>query len=197
MAHIRLAIEDDAAQIQAIYAPFVRETIVSFEVDVPDMDEMRRRIRAALERFPWLVLLRGEKLLGYAYASQHRARSGYQWSVDVSVYVHPEARRMGIARALYTSLLNCLIVQGFYNVYAGIALPNLASVGLHEALGFLPVGVYRGVGYKLGTWHDVGWWHHLLQPLPDAPTSPLTLAEVRRDPGWQAALESGLMLLSS
>lgn len=195
MARIRLASEDDAAHIQAIYAPIVRDTIISFETVVPTVDEMRARIRSTLERQPWLVLTQGDALLGYAYASQHRARIGYQWSVDVSAYVHPEARRIGVARALYTSLLNILIIQGFFNAYAGIALPNPASVGLHEALGFQPVGVYHGVGYKLGAWHDVGWWHLRLCPLMDAPAAPLLLSEARYSSGWQTVLESGLALL--
>lgn len=195
MARIRLASEDDAAHIQAIYAPIVRDTIISFETVAPTVDQMRARIRATLDHLPWLILKQDDALLGYAYASQHRARIGYQWSVDVSVYVHPDARRMGVARALYTSLLNMLIIQGFFNAYAGIALPNAASVGLHEALGFQPVGVYQGVGYKLGAWHDVGWWHLRLRPLMDAPAAPLSLAEVRRNPDWQTALESGLALL--
>lgn len=195
MARIRLASEDDAAQIQAIYAPIVRDTIISFETVAPTVDEIRARIRSTLERLPWLVLIQEDALLGYAYASQHRTRIGYQWSVDVSVYVHPDARRKGAARALYTSLLNILIIQGFFNAYAGIALPNAASVGLHEALGFQPVGVYHGVGYKLGAWHDVGWWHLRLRPLADAPAAPFSLEEARRNPDWQIVLESGLALL--
>jgi L-amino acid N-acyltransferase YncA len=170
---IRLATERDAEPMLAIYAPIVRETIISFEVEPPTPDEMRRRIRDTLAELPWLVWDDEGKVLGYAYASRHRARAAYQWCVDVSVYVHPLARRGGIARALYQALFEILRRQGYVNAYAGIALPNPASVGFHEAMGFQPVGVYRGVGYKLGAWHDVGWWHLLLQKRPDSPALPV------------------------
>jgi phosphinothricin acetyltransferase len=100
----------------------------------------------------------GGRILGYAYASRHRERAAYQWSADVSCYVRPEARGRGIGKALYTELLRRLEAQGFRNAYAGIALPNDASVRLHESVGFRPIGVYRGVGFKQGAWRDVGWW---------------------------------------
>src|SRR5919199_3326619 len=138
----RLATERDAEQIAAIYAPNVTETIISFELEPPDAEEMRRRITGTLERFPWLVCEREKRVSGYAYASAHGSRAAYRWSVDVSAYVHEGERRSGVGRALYTSLFSLLSLQGFYNAYAGITLPNPASVGLHEALGFRPVGVY-------------------------------------------------------
>ena len=191
---IREATGDDAAHIQAIYAPIVCATTISFELEPPSVDEIRRRILHTLPALPWLVCQR-EQLLGYAYASQHRSRAAYQWSVDVSVYVHEQARRMHIGRALYTALFEILALQGFFNAYAGIALPNPASVGIHESLGFVPVGVYRGVGYKLGAWHDVGWWQLALQPHTDKPTPPCTLDEVRGSAGWHEALSAGVGLI--
>ena len=108
---------------------------------------------------------------GYAYASRHRDRAAYQWSIDVSVYVRADAHRRGIGRALYAALLRIVVAQGFYNAYAGITLPNPASVGLHESFGFRPVGMYRRVGHKLGAWHDVGWWALDLQPRPASPAA--------------------------
>ncbi|HEY0735234.1 MAG TPA: arsinothricin resistance N-acetyltransferase ArsN1 family B [Herpetosiphonaceae bacterium] len=191
---IREATPDDAAQIQAIYAPIVSTTMISFELEPPSADEMRRRILHTRPALPWLVCERAG-ILGYAYASQHRSRAAYQWSVDVSVYVHEQARRMHIGRALYTSLFKLLALQGFFNAYAGIALPNPASVGIHESLGFVPVGVYRGVGYKLGAWHDVGWWQLALQPRTDDPTPPRTLDDVRGSAGWDAAIRAGVGLI--
>ena len=148
-AVIRLATERDAEQIAIIYAPNVTDTIVSFELETPNPDEMSRRIEITLERYPWLVCEREGRVLGYAYASAHGSRAAYLWSVDVSVYVYEDARRTGMGRALYTSLFAALDLQGFYNAYGGATLPNPASVGLHESVGFRPVGVYRGVGYKL------------------------------------------------
>lgn len=191
-AKIRLATGGDAGQIAEIYAPIVRDTIISFEVEPPTADEMRRRIENTLERLPWLVCERRGRVAGYAYAGEHSPRAAYRWSVDVSAYVHEGERRTGVGRALYRSLFAVLTLQGFYNAYAGITLPNPASVGLHEAVGFRPVGVYRGVGYKLGAWHDVGWWELSLQERVAAPDPPIDLPTVRASREWPAALASGL-----
>ena len=195
MALIRLATEHDAEAIQAIYAPIVSQTFISFETEVPTVDEMRRRVVDTLATLPWLVCEDQGRLFGYAYASRHRVRAAYQWSVDVSVYVHEQARRLGIGRALYGSLLKILTLQGFYNAYAGIALPNPASVGLHESLGFEPVGVYHAVGYKLRAWHDVGWWSLSLAPKQIPPMPPIDLRTVRQSKEWDAALAAGASLL--
>ncbi len=156
---IRPATPDDAQAVLAIYAPLVRDTAISFELEPPDLAEMRARIAKTLPVLPWLV---SEDALGdvngYVYASKHRERAAYQWSVDASVYVDPAHHRRGIAGALYGRLFTLLRLQGFHAVHAGITLPNPGSVGLHESLGFRQVGVYRGVGYKMGAWRDVGWW---------------------------------------
>lgn len=196
-ATIRLATERDAEQIAAIYAPNVTDTVISFESEPPGADEMRRRIQLTLERYPWLVCERQGRLLGYAYAGAHGSRAAYRWSVDVSVYVHEDARRMGVGRALYASLFAALELQGFYNAYAGATLPNPASVGLHESVGFQPVGVYRGVGYKMGAWHDVAWWHLSLRERVVDPDPPTYLPSVVGSGEWEAALRTGLPLLRS
>jgi L-amino acid N-acyltransferase YncA len=175
---IRFAAAGDAAQMQAIYAPFVLGTPVSFELVPPDVEEMRARIVKTLATHPWVVMEREGAVAGYAYASRHRERAGYQWSTDVSCYTHPDFRRQGIGRALYLALIRLLRAQGFMNAYAGIALPNDASVGLHESVGFVPVGTYGGVGFKLGRWHDVGWWGLRLQDLPEQPAAPTPLARL-------------------
>jgi len=192
---IRLATGQDAGQISAIYAPIVQQTIISFEVEPPTADEMRRRIENTLDRLPWLVCEREGRVAGYADASEHSARAAYQWSVDVSAYVHERERRAGVGRALYRSLFAVLALQGFYNAYVGISLPNPASVGLHEAVGFRPVGLYRGVGYKLGAWHDVGWWERSLQERVASPKAPVNLRTVKATEQWDEALASGLLLL--
>jgi len=194
-AMIRLATLDDASGVQAIYAPIVRETAISFELEPPTVAEMEQRIVKTLEHLPWLVCERRGNILGYVYASQHRTRAAYQWSVDVSVYVHPNARRLGVGQALYRSLFALLVLQGFYNAYAGITLPNPASVGLHESLEFQPVGVYRAVGYKLGAWHDVGWWQLTLQSPVSPPNPPMDLRTARESAAWHTALATGLPCL--
>lgn len=194
-AMIRLATVHDAEQIQAIYAPNVRQTAISFELVPPTVDDMQERICKTLEHFPWLVCEHQAEIQGYAYASAHRSRAAYQWSVDVSVYVHAQARRHGVGRAVYSSLFKLLELQGLYNAYAGITLPNPASVGLHESLGFWPVGIYRAVGYKLGAWHDVGWWQLALRQHSAPAAPPVTLDRVRRSENWETALAAGLPFL--
>jgi L-amino acid N-acyltransferase YncA len=197
VASVRLATERDAEQIAAIYAPNVTDTIISFELEPPTADEMRRRIEVTLQRYPWLVCERQGQVLGYAYAGAHGSRAAYQWSVDVSVYVHEGTRQRGVGRAVYASLFAALQLQGFYNVYAGATLPNPASVGLHESVGFQRVGVYRGVGYKLGAWHDVVWWHLPLREKVADPDPPTDLPSVAGSEEWDAALAKGLPLLRS
>ena len=166
------------------------------EVEPPDAVEFGRRIADTTVKYPWLVCERGGEVVGYVYASAHLARAAYQWSANVTVYIDSRQRRSGLGRALYTSLFALLKLQGFYNAYGGITLPNAGSVGLHEAMGFQRIGVYREVGYKFGAWHDVGWWGLKLQPKPDTSLHPpLEAAVVQADPAWHTALEAGLPLL--
>lgn len=159
---IRSAHIADASSVQAIYAPIVESSAISFEDIPPSNEEMARRIADCLKAYAYLVAERQGSVVGFAYAGQHRTRSAYRWSVDVSVYVAEDGRRSGIGRALYEALLERLANQGFHAAFAGIALPNPASIALHQALGFEPVGVYREVGFKFGRWHDVSWWQRLL-----------------------------------
>jgi phosphinothricin acetyltransferase len=175
---IRLASPDDGAAVAAIYHPYVADTVISFEVEPPTEDDMRSRIAAVLEKLPWLVYEDDGRVVGYAYASAHRAREAYQWSVDVAVYVAADQHRRGIGRRLYGELFPALRRLGYVNAYAGITLPNDKSVGLHEAMGFVRVGIYRSVGFKLGQWRDVGWWHLPLQDPPADPEPPVALQRV-------------------
>jgi phosphinothricin acetyltransferase len=186
---IRMATAADAEAVAAIYHPYVAEAVTSFEFVPPRAAEIRRRIEAVLARAPWLVALdaAGEPI-GYAYASRHGERAAYQWSVDAAVYIGRGHHRRGVGRALYETLFPLLRLQGFYAVHAGITLPNVSSVGLHESFGFRPVGVYPAVGWKFGAWHDVGWWHLPLQERPPTPAPPLPLAHAQRLPEWPAAL---------
>jgi len=173
---IRIATPDDAAAVTASYAPVVAQTPISFEVDPPTMEEMAVRIDRTLDQFPWLVHLDASgALAGYVYASRHRDRAAYQWSVDVSAYVRADARGQGLGKRLYTALLDELARLGYCQAFAGITLPNAASVALHERVGFGALGVYRRVGHKLGRWHDVGWWQRPLQDI-DQPPPPRAFA---------------------
>ena len=192
---LRIARVDDAADISAIYEPIVRSTPISFEIDPPGDQEIRKRIERTLATYPWLVCEYRDRVAGYAYASRHAERAAYQWSVDASIYVHSDFRRRRAGQALYTSLFRILAAQGYYNAYAGITLPNPGSVRLHESVGFRPIGVYHQVGYKMGAWHDVGYWELALQPKTEVPRSLRTFTEIQRDPAWQEMVMSGLSLL--
>jgi len=160
---IRLATLEDAAAIAGIYRPYVEDTVISFELAAPSETTMRERMLRITAKLPWLVCESDGAVAGYAYASPHRDRDAYQWSVDTSVYLHRGLQRRGLGRALYSELFTLLVQQGYYTAFAGISLPNAASVGLHESFGFEPVGVYRNAGFKFGAWQDVGWWQKPLR----------------------------------
>lgn len=177
--HVRLATPEDTAALCAIYAPYVTGTAVSFESEPPTVEQMTQKLTSTLLFFPWLVYEKDGQVVGYAYASPHRERFAYRWSVDVSVYVASSHQRQGIGRALYTALFALLVRQGFYNAFAGITQPNAASVALHESFGFTPIGLYKHVGYKNGWWHDVGWWQKTLrEPSILSPDPPQPLHEI-------------------
>lgn len=190
-AQIRLARVADAADIAAIYRPYVESTVISFEMIAPDPQQMADRIAQTLPHYPWLVCEWDGRIAGYAYAARHRERKAYRWSVDTAAYIHPDYHRRGIGRGLYTSLFAIVSAQGFVNAYAGITLPNPASVGLHESVGFLPVGVYRSVGYKLGAWHDVGWWALGLRSNEVPPAEPIDLPTLQCRPDWGLLVSAG------
>lgn len=170
---VRAASSDDGPAIAEIYRPYVLETAISFEDAPPSAAEMSRRIVEGLVAYPFLVFEERGEVVGYAYGSAHRARAAYRWSVDVTVYTARQVHRRGIGRKLYFELLDRLTRQGFHSAFAGIALPNEKSVGLHEAMGFRHLGTYQEVGFKFGRWHDVGWWRlSLNEGTPATPPLP-------------------------
>lgn len=154
--------QNDAAACAAIYRPHVTDGWASFETEPPDAGEMARRIADYGASHAWLIARVGDDIAGYAYGSPHRTRAAYASSCDVAIYVAAAHARRGVGRALYGALLPLLKERGLHAAFAGIALPNPASIALHEAAGFTPVGIYREVGWKLGGWRDVGWWQRLL-----------------------------------
>lgn len=192
---IRLARDADAEAISAIYRPIVETTAISFETSPPDRGEIAHRINDTLRSHPWLVCEIGGQVAGYAYAARHRVRGAYRWSVDTSVYVDDAYRRRGVGCGLYTSLFAILAAQGYFNAYAGIALPNPGSVGLHESMGFEKIGVYRRVGFKFDRWHDVGWWQLTLQQHELLPREPRDIPAVSSHSNWESLLRSGLPII--
>lgn len=176
---IRLADpETDAAAVADIYRPAVESGLASFEQEAPDTTQMGERIRSTLERTPWLVAEADGAVIGYAYAGPHQARPGYRWSANVSVYVADPFTGRGVGRRLYDDLFALLRRQGFVNAYAGIALPNPASVALHESMGMRRIGVYEGVGWKLGAWHDVAWYGLRLTDPDGPPAEPIPIRDL-------------------
>jgi phosphinothricin acetyltransferase len=159
MTTIRAATGRDAEACAAIYAPYVTDTAITFETDVPDVAEMAGRIAASARHHCWLVATQGpdERVIGYAYGGPFQPRPAYRWSCAVSVYLEMGRRRTGLGRALYSDLLDRLTARGYRIAVAGITLPNEASVGLHRAMGFEPVGTYRRIGWKFDSWHDVAF----------------------------------------
>ena len=170
---IRDATAADAAACAAIYAPYVRETTVSFELEPPTPEEMAERIAAAQARHVWLVLEQDGRVVGYAYANRFSARPAYRWSVEVSIYLERGRQRTGGGRRLYEALLERLAERGYRRAMAGTSLPNEASVAFHRALGFQPVGVYRRVGWKHGAWRDVAWVQRTIADGDDPPAEPV------------------------
>lgn len=166
---VRAATVSDTDGIRAVYAPIVTDSYASFEQLPPDSAELGRRLFAP-PRLPCLVVEDAGEVAGYAYASAHRARPAYRWSADCSVYVAASHRGHGLGRLLYQDLIATVTELGYVSLFAGITLPNPASVRLHEAMGFSPVGIFPAAGYKLGRWHDVGWWGRALRrPVTDPP----------------------------
>ena len=178
---IRIAKPEDAAQIRNIYRHYCQETTISFEQNVPSESEIRNRIQSIGVQFPYLVLLEGDKVLGYAYATQHRERAAYRWSVESSVYVDSNFSGQAVGSKLYTTLFEILTRQRYVNVYAGITMPNDASVAIHRKFGFILIGTYKNVGYKHGLWHDVSWWHLELSKPDKDPEEPLSIEKLSLD----------------
>ncbi len=175
---IRIARDEDAAAIHAIYAPSITDGVATFETELPGVAVMRERIRARLKHYPWLVWEEERDVLAYAYAGRFRERAAYDWIAETSIYVRDDAHRRGIARRLYGMLLGVMRLQGMTQAVGVITLPGTISVAMHEAMGFSAAGVWRQCGYKLGQWWDVGVWQKELQRAASPPQSVIPFPEM-------------------
>jgi phosphinothricin acetyltransferase len=185
---IRTARDEDAATIHAIYAPSVSAGVATFETELPGVDAMRERLRARLQHYPWLVWEDAGEVLAYAYAGRFRERAAYDWIAETSIYVRADAQRRGIARQLYGVLLDVMRLQGITQAVGVITLPGVASVAMHEAMGFTSAGVWRQCGYKLGQWWDVGVWQKELQPAATPPPAVTPFPALADTPALHALL---------
>jgi L-amino acid N-acyltransferase YncA len=168
---VRDASHRDAQACAALYAPYVTDTAITLETDPPAAAEMARRIAAAVRTHAWLVLAEPAegRVVGYAYGAEFKSRAAYRWSCEVSVYLEVGHRRSGGGRALYEALFARLAERGYRTAVAGMTLPNDASVGLHRAMGFQPMGISRRIGWKHGAWHDVAWVQRTIAAAQDPP----------------------------
>ena len=189
---IRSANPHDTEKMLEIYTPYILNSTVSFETEVPLKEEFQVRVLHYQEKLPWLVCNIDNNLAGYAYATDHRQRKAYEVTKELSVYVHNGYRQYGVATGLYTALIEILRAQGVSNVLAGITLPNSESVGFHESMGFKPVGVYHYVGYKFGKFQDTGWWELLLGAKYKNPLELVDIKEIINSQSWKDAIEKGM-----
>ncbi|MEO5740280.1 MAG: N-acetyltransferase family protein [Vicinamibacterales bacterium] len=186
-----MATTSDAAAVAAIYAPYCEGSAVSFEQVPPTPEQIAQRIATVTAHRPWIVLEDDGAVAGYAYALPHNERWAYRWSVNTAIYISSAHQRRGAGRALYATLFDLLGRLGYYKAVAGITLPNEASVGLHAAMGFELVGVYRDIGYKLGAWRDVAWYQASIQPLPPEPEEPRAIGALHGTNEWDDAVKRG------
>lgn len=193
--NIRLATEGDSASILKIYAPYITDTVVTFEYQVPTEGEFKERIANIQKKYPWLVCEIDGSVVGYAYASRFREREAYKWSVGFSVYVDPGYHRKNIGKALYFALFQTLKLQGFYNAYAGVTIPNIKSEGLHESVGFKEIGIYQNVGYKFGSWHDVKWYSLKINEHSPSPGDPKFIGEISGTDEFKKIIEKAEQMI--
>ena len=179
---LRSARLEDAPDVLGIYAPYVRDTTISFEYAPPDLAAFGARMAGIMETHPYLVCEHGSQILAYAYASRHMERPAYAWDVQTSVYASPQSRGQGFGRALYVALFTLLRALGYYNAYAVITLPGQGSVEFHRSMGFTDAGVHHRSGYKFGAWHDVAWMEKPLLETGDPVAPPRRMNEL--DPAW-------------
>ena len=191
MKKMRVVQPSDAASILEIYTPYILNTAVTFETEIPSADSFEERIKHYTEKWPWIVYEENGALAGYAYATKHRERLAYQWCVESSVYVGDKFQRKGIASKLYNALFEVLRLQGFINIYAGITLPNDKSIAFHEQFGFTNFVYYKNVGYKLGEWRTVGWWQKQINTYEKQPSTPLNFADMDNNLIRAALSENG------
>jgi len=174
----QLITPNDAQAALDIYAYYVNNTSITFETVVPSLEEFGKRIDDVSKNYPWLVCLQDGKMVAYAFAKIHRPTGAYLWSPEVTIYVANDFQGKGIGRKLYEALFAILKLQGFYTVFAGVVVPNPKSIGLHKALGFEEIGLFKNIGFKLGSWHSAQWFQKSLDQTELIPKQPKSILEI-------------------
>jgi phosphinothricin acetyltransferase len=182
--NIRLVTEADYAGMLEVYKPNVLNTAITFEYEVPSLEEYSKRIDNIISHYPCFVCVQNGVIAGFAYAGLFRVKDAYQWSAESTIYVSENFQGKGIARVLYDVLLSTLELQGFVNVYAAVTLPNLPSEKLHTFMGFAEIGLFEKIGFKHGKWHDLKWYEMYLTEHPKNPTPPVSIYEVKETVGF-------------
>lgn len=175
---IRIATKNDCKNILAIYEYYVLNTSITFEYEVPLLEEIEKRMETVQTKYPYLVAEMDGKIVGYAYATDFRFRAAYQWSSECAIYIHKDFQGKGIGKKLYQKLFAILRLQGYYNVFSGVVIPNEASVNLHLACGFREIGVYENIGYKFEKWHTTKWFQLALNEYQINPEAPKKTNEI-------------------
>lgn len=175
---IRMATLEDAGALLAIYKPYVENTVISFEYEVPSEEEFKSRIAHTLEKFPYLVAEKEGKILGYAYVSPFKTRAAYDWAVETTIYLDEASKGLGIGRKLYETLENIVSKQNIINVNACIAYANPESIKFHEKLGYKTVAHFTKCGYKLGQWQDMVWMEKILKEHPQQPEKIIPIGQL-------------------
>lgn len=180
--------EQDAASCLKVYEPYVFHTPITFDYKVPELNEFQSKILDTIYEYPWLVCLKNDQIEGYAYASRHRYKTAYQWSAESTIYITESLQGKGIGSILYETLLSILKIQGFFNVYAGVTVPNKKSELLHSKMGFEEIGIFNKIGFKSGAWHDVKWFQKTLQEYIINPPLPFKFEELKHSIDFQTIL---------
>lgn len=194
---LRLIDNADTQAVLDIYRYYVENTAISFEYEAPSLEEHQQRINTNTINYPWLVCLYNNKIIGFAYGSTHRYRTAYQWSPEATIYLAPDFHTKGFGRILYETLFSLMKLQGYYNVFAGVALPNEKSLCFHQALGFKEIGTFKNVGFKHGHWHDTHWFQLILHATSEKPLNPKLLKEAAEEDQFKHIIADANQLLNS
>ena len=189
-AHIRFITEADYQGALEVYALYVLHTAVTFDYEVPSLEDFSQKLYGISQRYPVLVCEIDGQVVAYCYGGAHRAKIAYQWSVESTIYISEAYHGKGLGHIMYTALFDILRLQGFINVYAGVSVPKAQSEHFHLKYGFKPVGVFEKIGYKFGQWHDLSWFEYRLVEHPDVPSLPITITEIKEREDVKAILRN-------